>query len=276
MNNTASILFKLLKKSFSTIRDDLLCCGFVGSLERDIDLLCVLDGKKNGVPSSTQISKIIQILRDLIIDAEKINIHLYPFTSFRTEIFIKHHNCSYKNCKSLPFHILLYPGMNGLILCEFPLIIKSLVKSVQEITPTNKSLLRDIELINISPLKQSIFRYIALVIETQVLLNISDKEKIHLEEVYHKTRYVVKYSLAEYLYTKGELSLENIGSYFPSITELFNFTEEKHAKELFKLMNQKYTISAMDKYSANQICSSTLRFLEIILEIISDNDKSLT
>jgi hypothetical protein len=252
------------------IKEDLLCCGIVGSLNKDIDFLCVI--KEDGVhlPCIKKTRRVFSAVRRGIYNLNSAGFPVMTFTSFRTVIYLtQFYN---KQERFVPLHLLMYAGENGLLFGEWPIIVKSMISEVIEIIPTDSSLLQHVDSLCMPPLRDRLWNYVQLVMETQALVNSYKKDMpLLMAEVQHKLRYVVRYSLAEYFYEQGLLTMTTLYKYRPTLRDLSLFVGPQYAKRLFIL--QKNVINGAKRGYANEYCEITMQLLDQILR--RHNDQKL-
>lgn len=268
-------LLAIFHDPMESVRECLLCCGLVGSLERDIDLVCVIGRDAEAIPGPADVRHVAEAIRECLDRAASAGIHLFPFTCFRTEVYIKWLIPRNHGVNATPFHLLVYPGIHGLVFSEWLIIAKSLLKSVVEIVPSAPDLLRRVARRRLRPLRERLWRYAALVVESQVLAIAGNQQpELLLDEVHHKMRYVLRFALGEYLLSQGRLSLADIGRFKPTKDQLRAFADGCDLRVLVEIAADARASCA--PRGANVMCEATLRVLIGLMKRACSTPKHLS
>ncbi len=213
--------------------------GIFGSLDHDTDTIIVLKGDDSDPCNFSGLKTVTAALKDLPeAFSDQYSVSIFP--SFRLQTWVEASSLP-QDASLFPrqhqsVHLLLYPDIKRLFLWERPLLVVTLLESLNLIFGNVDEANRLKDGLKVPSLDQSLEYYINLVYETyQLLLTSRIPEASLLAEAFFKLKYIIKFSALEFLYSKGRLpspsytieAIRKALSQFPTVpVDLFDFVDD--------------------------------------------------
>ncbi|MDY6905330.1 MAG: hypothetical protein SWH61_11645 [Thermodesulfobacteriota bacterium] len=242
MTENKKAIIKGLSLRLSPHQDIVQFFGTFGSMDHDIDTVLVLKGDSSDPCNFSGLKTVMNAVQDLpetFSDQHPFSI----FPSFRLQTWIEAASLPPRTAlfprQHQSVHLLIYPDVNRLFLWERPLLVLTLLESLDLIFGDADEAEQRKDGLTIPSLDQSLEYYINLVYETyQVLLASRIPEENRLAEAFFKLKYIIKFSALEFLYSKNRLPTppytvsaiqKNLAAFRAIPLDLFDFVEQSLA-----------------------------------------------
>lgn len=254
-----------LHGQFAGTSDAVLCCGVVGSLESDIDLLCIVRSSPDASIDLRVCENIMGAVHGVCAAMGQRGAKVVPFTSFHAQVFLSYFSGAHaRDTETLAMHVLLYPGLQAFLEAESPTVVKSMLASIREILPTDKTVLDAADRLEQPSVERRLRYYRGILVDALVLMRLANAPaELLIEEAHHKVKYVVKYAVCECLLGAGLIGFKDVAGLKVKRKHLESYVSEDAAESILKYVQDS---SSQTIGTSQAACRATNRLVTAMLK----------